>query len=43
MNGPGEFLTRHINREWGDLSDEDRKENEGTTCSAVPGDQLYER
>jgi hypothetical protein len=25
--GPGEFLTRHSNREWGDLSDEDRKEN----------------
>jgi len=25
---PGEFLTRHINRDWGDLDDEDRKENE---------------
>ena len=25
---PGEFLTRHVNREWGDLSDEDRNENE---------------
>jgi hypothetical protein len=25
---PGEFLTRHVSREWGDLSDEDRKENE---------------
>ncbi len=25
---PGEFLTRHINRDWGDLNDEDRKENE---------------
>ena len=25
--GPGEFLTRHSNREWCDLSDEDRKEN----------------
>jgi len=25
---PGEFLTRHVNREWGDLSDEDRKENQ---------------
>jgi hypothetical protein len=25
---PGEFLTRHVHREWGDLSDEDRKENE---------------
>ena len=24
---PGEFLTRHVNREWGDLSDEDRKES----------------
>ena len=25
---PGEFLTRHVNREWCDLSDEDRKEND---------------
>ena len=25
---PGEFLTRHVNREWGDLSHEDRKEND---------------
>ena len=25
---PGEFLTRHVNREWGDVPDEDRKENE---------------
>ncbi len=25
---PGEFLTRHVNRELGDLSDEDREENE---------------
>jgi hypothetical protein len=25
---PGEFLTRHVNREWGELSDEDSKENE---------------
>ena len=25
---PGEFLARHVNREWGDLSDDDRKENE---------------
>ena len=25
---PGEFLTRHVNREWGDLSDDDRKEND---------------
>jgi hypothetical protein len=23
---PGEFLTRHVNREWGDLSEADRKE-----------------
>jgi hypothetical protein len=25
---PGEFLTRHVSREGGDLSDEDRKEND---------------
>ena len=25
---PGEFLARHVKREWGDLSDDDRKENE---------------
>jgi hypothetical protein len=25
---PGEFLTRHVHREWGDLSDVDRKEND---------------
>ena len=25
---PGEFLTRHVHREWGDLDEEDRKENE---------------
>jgi len=25
---PGEFLARHVNREWGDLSDEDQKEND---------------
>ena len=25
---PGEFLTRHVSRKWGDLSDEDRKEND---------------
>ena len=25
---PREFLTRHINRDWGDLDEEDRKENE---------------
>ena len=25
---PGEFLTRHINRDWGDLDEEDRNENE---------------
>jgi hypothetical protein len=25
---PGEFLTRHVHRGWGDLSDEDRKEND---------------
>ena len=25
---PGEFLTRHVNREWGDIPDEHRKENE---------------
>lgn len=24
----GEFLTRHVNREWGEVPDEDRKENE---------------
>jgi hypothetical protein len=27
---PGEFLTRHVNREWGVLSDEDRKENDSS-------------
>jgi len=25
---PGQFLTRHVNREWGDLSDVDRKESD---------------
>ena len=25
---PGEFLARHVNREWSDLSDEDRKQND---------------
>jgi hypothetical protein len=25
---PGEFLTRHVNRDWGALSDRDRKEND---------------
>ncbi len=25
---PGEFLTRHVNREWDVLSNEDRKEND---------------
>lgn len=25
---PGEFLTRHVNREWGHVGDEDLKENE---------------
>ena len=25
---PAEFLTPHANREWGDVPDEDRKENE---------------
>ncbi len=25
---PGEFLTHHVHREWGDLSDDDRKEND---------------
>lgn len=25
---PCEFLTRHINRDWGDLDEEDRKEDE---------------
>ncbi|MHB8526471.1 MAG: hypothetical protein ACYDD2_09990 [Candidatus Acidiferrales bacterium] len=24
----GEFLIRHVNRDWGNLSDEDRKEND---------------
>jgi len=27
---PGEFLTRHVNRDWGDLDEEDRKENESS-------------
>ena len=27
---PGEFLARHVNREWGELPDEDRKENENS-------------
>ena len=26
----GEFLTHHLNREWGDLSDDDGKENENS-------------
>ena len=34
---PGEFLTRHANREWGDLSVEDRKEND---CSLEHGFRL---
>ncbi len=34
---PGELLTRHVNREWGDLSDEDRKEND---CSLAHGLRL---
>jgi hypothetical protein len=25
---PGDFLTRHVNREWGDLSNEDQKDND---------------
>ena len=25
---PSEFLSLHVNREWGDLSDEDRKQND---------------
>jgi hypothetical protein len=25
---PSEFLRRHVNRDWGNLSDEDRKEND---------------
>ena len=25
---PHEFLSRHIRKDWGDLSDEDRQENE---------------
>lgn len=25
---PGEFLTRHVHRDWGDLDEEDRRENE---------------
>jgi hypothetical protein len=35
---PGEFLTRHVNREWGDLSDEERKEND---CSLEHGFRLH--
>src|SRR6202043_3205086 len=47
---PAEFLTRHVNREWGDLSDEDRKENDYSLergfrlLSAYPtdaGDKLW--
>jgi len=33
---PGEFLTRHVNREWGDLSDEDRKENDYSLQHGFP-------
>ena len=33
----GEFLTRHVHREWGDLLDEDRRENE---CSLEHGFRL---
>ena len=36
---PGEFLTRHVNREWGNLTDEDRKEKDysiGHSCRSQP-------
>jgi hypothetical protein len=32
---PREFLTRHVNRKWGDLSDEDRKEGTEQEADAV--------
>jgi hypothetical protein len=47
---PGEFLTRHVNREWCDLSDEDRKENAYSlengfrllsSYRTKPGDKLW--
>jgi hypothetical protein len=41
---PGEFLTRHVNREWCDLSDEDRKENDYGLLSSYrtnAGDKLW--
>jgi hypothetical protein len=46
---PGEFLTRHVNREWCDLSDEDRKENDSLAHGFRPlssyrtnaGDKLW--
>ena len=46
---PGEFLTRHVNRNWGDLSEDDRKENDSlehgfrllSTYRTHAGDKLW--
>jgi hypothetical protein len=41
---PGDFLTRHVNREWCDLSDADRKENDYGLLSSYrtnAGDKLW--